>query len=94
VAALLGLKTRTALLVVALANLLTNPALGYLLLVGHHLGLGSLAYAEAWLAGEAVVVAVEWRLLRWALGLRSGRLLGIALAMNLASACVGAIVLG
>jgi hypothetical protein len=92
-AALLGLRTRMALFVVLLVNLMTNPTLGCLLLVGHRLGIGSSAYAAAWLVGEVAVVAVEWRLLVWALGGRSRSLLAVALAMNLASAAVGAVVL-
>jgi len=93
VAALLGLRTRTTLLVVVLINLMTNPALGYLLLVGHRFDFGSAAYAVTWLVGEALVVVVEWRLLVWALGGRQRRLLAVALVMNLASALVGAVVL-
>lgn len=97
VAALLGLRTRTALLAVTLINVVTNPALSYALLVarhafgwdGHALALPLLAL----LVGEVLVVVAEWRLLLWALGGNRQRMFTVALAMNVASACIGLVVL-
>jgi hypothetical protein len=89
----MGLRTRTALLAVGLVNLITNPLLGYALLVTRHLA-GSGAHATVasvvlFSAGEAIVVVAEWRLLLWVLGGSSRRLFRVSLAMNLASALAG-----
>lgn len=97
IAALLGLRARTALVAVALINVMTNPALGYVLLVVRHLlgwDGGALALPLlALLVGEVLVILAEWRLLIWVLGGSRRRMLKVALAMNVASACIGLVVL-
>lgn len=95
-AALLGLRTRRALLVVALVNLITNPLLTYVLLVaGHVAGWGgrtTSGYVALLVAGEIVVVVAEWRLLLWALGGRPSRMLSVSVAINAASALTALVV--
>lgn len=90
-AAALGLRTRRALAAVALASIVTNPLLNYAALVAARFALAtSLASFWPWLlAGEAVVVIVEWRLLVWVLGGDRLRLLLVSLAINAASALAG-----
>ena len=95
-AALLGLRSRTALLAVALVNLVTNPLLTYALLVAAHLaGWGTRAtagYVVALIVGELLVVLAEWRLLLWALGGSPLRMLKVSVAINAASALAGILV--
>ena len=92
-AALLGLRTRTALLAVALVNLITNPLLDYVLMVARHLaGWGTrptVASVAVLIAGELLVVVAEWLLLLWVLGGSFARMLRVSLAMNAASALAG-----
>ena len=91
-AAALGLRSRRALAAVACVSLLTNPLLN----------LGGILLAQAWdwpsapgtalavlAPAEVVVIIVEWRLLVWALGGDSRRLLLISAVMNAASALAG-----
>jgi hypothetical protein len=95
VAAALGLRTRQALLVVGMINVLTNPALNYALIVaaklapaGHELRVVVLVLA----AGEVIVWLAEWRLLLWTLGGGQRRMLMLSGAMNAASLAVGLLV--
>jgi hypothetical protein len=95
VAAAFGLRTRQALLVVGLINVLTNPALNYALLVaarlapaGHQLRVVVPVLA----AGEVVVFLAEWRLLLWTLGGGWQRMLTLSAAMNGASLAVGLLI--
>jgi hypothetical protein len=95
VAAAFGLRTRQALLVVGVINVLTNPALNYALLLaarlapaGHELRVVVPVLA----AGELIVFLTEWRLLLWTLGGRPRRMLTLSAAMNAASLAVGLLV--
>jgi hypothetical protein len=96
VAALLGLRSRRALSVVALVNLITNPLLTYLLAAAARAGSWAVYPASGsvvlFVVGEVTVVFAEWRLLLWALGGARSRMLGISLAMNAASALAGILV--
>ncbi|MGD0996845.1 MAG: hypothetical protein ABR941_00810 [Thermoleophilia bacterium] len=90
---MLGLRTRTALLAVALVNLITNPLLDCALMVARHLaGWGAHptgASVALLIAGELLVVVAEWRLLLWVLGGGAARMLRVSLAINGASALAG-----
>jgi hypothetical protein len=95
VAAALGLRDRRSLLAVACVSLITNPLLTW---TGWALATrvdwsasvaGTLAFL---IPTETVVVLVEWRLLVWALGGSSRRLLLVSAAMNAASALTGILV--
>lgn len=92
----MGLRTRTALFVVALVNLITNPLLTYVLVVAGHLaGWGAhptSGYVALLVAGELVVVVAKWRLLLWALGGSPVRMLRVSVAINVASALAGLLV--
>ena len=88
-----GLRTRRELGSVALANVLTNPALNLVLMVVMALT-GQRAPIEpaplaALAALECTAVIVEWRILAWALPEHRSRALGISLTMNAASLLVG-----
>ena len=94
-AAAFGLRSRQALLVVGAINVLTNPALNYVLLVaarlapaGHELRVVVPVLA----VGEIIVVLSEWRLLLWTLGGGRRRMLTLSAAMNAASFAVGLLV--
>jgi hypothetical protein len=93
VAVAFGLRSRQALLAVVLVNLITNPLLNYLSAATAHFvdwPHGSTASVAAIIvAAEAVVVIVEWRLLVWALGEPSRRMLALAASMNAVSALAG-----
>lgn len=89
VAALLGLRSRRAMAAVALVSVVTNPPLNLALFA---LALASPAFAEDtvgyWIAVatlEVAAVLAEWRLLLWVLGGSSRRMLGVSVAMNVAS---------
>jgi hypothetical protein len=93
VGAALGLRSRDALVAVVMVNVATNPALNYLYLAAA--GLGLLRPLSSWVMGalfvaaEGLVVIVEWRLLLWALGGRSPRMLAVSAAMNVTSVGLG-----
>jgi len=93
VAVAFGLRTRQALLAVVLVNLITNPLLNYLSAATAHFvdwPHGSTAsVAVIIVTAEALVVIVEWRLLTWALGEPSRRMLALALCMNAVSTLAG-----
>jgi len=95
VAAGFGLRDRRSLVIVACVSLVTNPILNW---IGWALAAAvdwtaSPAGVVAFLApAEIVVVIVEWRLLLWALGGSSRRLLLISAAMNAASALAGVVI--
>jgi hypothetical protein len=80
---------------VALVSAVTNPMLNLAGIVLTRFVDWPAAPAPAIVAGllaaEALVVLVEWRLLVVALGGPSRRLLGVAVAMNAASALAGAV---
>lgn len=91
VAAALGLRARRALAAAALVSLLTNPLLNLAgLVAARSFGTATLASAWPWLlTSETLVVLAEWRLLVWALGADTRKLLLVSLAMNAASALAG-----
>jgi RsiW-degrading membrane proteinase PrsW (M82 family) len=92
VATLSGLRSRRELAVVAWMNVLTNPLLVYLFSLSAVLGALWQTPASRILVAsvlEIAVVVVEWRVMRWALELRSGRALWLSIAMNAASIAAG-----
>ena len=92
VAAALGLRTKSALLAVALINLITNPVLNYsgdLLANFVDWGKSPLTALAVLVPAELLVVFVEWRMLVWVLDRSSRRLFGVSFAMNTASALAG-----
>ena len=92
VAAALGLRDRRSLGAVACVSLITNPLLNW---TGWALAsvvdwASSPAGVLAFLVpAETLVVLVEWRLLLWALGGSSRRMLMVSAVMNAASALAG-----
>jgi hypothetical protein len=92
VAAALGLRDRRSLLAVACVSLVTNPALtwtGWALSTLWDWSGSAGGTVALLLPAEILVVAVEWRLLLWALGGDSRRLLLVSIVMNAASAMTG-----
>jgi hypothetical protein len=87
----MGLRGWRALSAVALVSVVTNPALNLTLVALRAAGmLGSpVAYWSAVAALELLVVLAERRLLTWALGGSSRRMLLVSAAMNAASFGVG-----
>ena len=95
VAAAMGLRDRHSLVSVACASLITNPLLnwlGWVLATRWDWAAGAGSAAAFLVPAEVAVVIVEWRLLVWALGGNSRRLLLVSAAMNAASALVGILV--
>ena len=96
VAALLGFRDRDGLGAVLGVNLATNPVAVFLTMLAIWLsslvpGWGGIAITTgAWVLVEALVVLVEWRIIRWVLGPARPRVLALALWMNVASALAGA----
>lgn len=94
VAVALGLRTRRAVAAVACVNLLTNPLLnycGWVLALAVNWPASAASALGFLLPAEAVVIVIEWRLLLWALGGSSRRMLLISVAMNAASAAAGVV---
>jgi hypothetical protein len=87
VAVLFGLRSRPQILAVVYVNLLTNPVLN--LIADVVWSAAPSASVPTFVVLEVVVVVVEWRVLLWAIGGRSRRLLLLATAMNAASLAVG-----
>jgi len=87
VAWLYGFRSGRSQWMVALVNVITNPALNVFLLLLAWLGVE----VSLWLVLplEGVVVLAEWGLLVYALGGPKGRLLALSLAANAASFLAG-----
>jgi hypothetical protein len=82
---------RVVVRVVVLINLMTHPALTYLLWL--NAWMEWMAYPLSVAILEISVVVIEWRLLAFALGGAASTLFFLSLAMNLSSFIVGLIVL-
>jgi hypothetical protein len=91
VAAALGLRSRRALAAVLCVNLVTNPALNLLLASTEQTSFGGLPRLLIGVV-EVAVVLIEWRLLLWALGGKSGTMLRTSAVMNAASWAAGVVV--
>jgi hypothetical protein len=94
----LGLRRPLELAVLALINVITNPALNMLLAFAMATT-GSTSLRDPLVAGvlgllELAVVLVEWRMIAWALPELRSRALGIAIITNAASLIVGLAVFG
>jgi hypothetical protein len=94
VGALLGIRSPRGIATVALMNVVTNPPLVWVLAVAAMLfGIGPASTPAAYWGLvallEAIVVTVEWRILRWVLGLESRRALWLSIALNAASFGLG-----
>jgi hypothetical protein len=84
VAFCLGYKNKQALSAVVLVNLITNPSLSLGEYICSRLGTVTIN-AITILCSEALIVIVEWGLLKFALRQRAGRLFILSLSMNTAS---------
>jgi hypothetical protein len=87
VAYLLGLRTRQALLAVALINVITHVLLNYLLLVLGSLGADITVAFIAVL--EVLIVIAEWQMLVYVFQVPKGRLLTTSILANAASFFIG-----
>jgi len=88
---MVGVRDRRAQKAVIWVNVLTNPAVVWILVVA-----GALPGPLYWtLMGvlEILVVVLEWRLLRWAVGLGSRRAAVSSVAMNASSFAVGLVII-
>jgi hypothetical protein len=88
-----GLRSAREIGAVALVNLITNPLLNYVVLVlyisGRMGASGGWAYWGTIALLELLVVLAEWRMLLWALGGSSRRMLITSVLMNAASFGLG-----
>ncbi len=87
IAYLLGFRERQYQLALALINVITNPALNYLILVLGYLGIHITFVLIAIL--EILVMIVEWQLLVYIFRGPKGRFLFISVLANAASFLVG-----
>ena len=91
IAWLLGLRSKTEIGTILLINVITNPALNYLMLVNtsfHLISRTSLLL----LFLEAIVVLAEWLLLRYVLRHSLKRTLALSVAMNACSYAAGLLI--
>ncbi len=84
---IVGVRDRRGEKAVIWVNVLTNPAVVWILVVAG--GLPGTLYWTLMGVLEVLVVAVEWRPLRWAVGLGSRRAALTSAAMNASSFAVG-----
>lgn len=87
VAYLLGLRSRQSMLAVLAINVLTQPALNYLLLVLAYLNVNVTFMLIVVL--EILVVIIEWRLLVYIFRAPRGRFLAVSLLGNALSFLIG-----
>lgn len=87
VAYLLGFRTGRFLTALAAINVITNPALNYLLLVLAYLGT-DISLARVILL-EILVVVIEWQLLVYVFRSPKGRFLLLSIVANAASFFIG-----
>ena len=90
VAILLGYKKRDEILLVILANIITNPALNYLLILNNYLRV--FKYSALVILLEILVVLIEWQILYFALKKPRSKLFILSLAMNTASFLLGLLI--
>ncbi len=85
---LLGLRSKPQLLTVVLINVITNPALNFIVLLNSFLGwIDQNTVLIIFL--EVAVVVIEWKLLVYALRLKSGTMFLLSLVINTASSLAG-----
>lgn len=85
----IGLRGSRGRRAVVWANVMTNPPLVLLLMLA--LFFGGASYWALVAVLELAVVAVEWRLLVWALGLRPRRAAWSSAGLNVSSFAVGVV---
>lgn len=90
-ALLLGLRNKHALLAVLIINVITNPALNFLVLLNDYLGLISPAIILIVFL-EITVVFVEWKLLVYTLRMKNRRAFIVSLILNTASFLAGILI--
>jgi hypothetical protein len=92
IAWLFRLRSKTELSTVTLINVITNPLLNYLILVNGFFHLAPYSVVLI-LSLELGVVIAEWLLLSWVLRNRAGKMLVLAVAMNVCSFLAGLLIL-
>jgi hypothetical protein len=86
-----GIRGKAGLAAVLLINLITNPALNFLILLNSYLGIINHT-AIFTLRLEILVVLIEWKLLVYALRLNNKKALALSLGMNAASYLAGLLI--
>jgi hypothetical protein len=86
-----GLRNKAGLAAILLINLITNPAMNFLILLNDYLGvINSTTIFTVCL--EVFVVLIEWKLLTYALRMKNKKALGLSLGMNAASYLAGLLI--
>ena len=94
VAMLLGYRKKLEIATIILINLITNPLMNYLIIIGVFLAPSDrVSTIITTLFLEIVVVFVEWLLLRFALRSDSKKLFVLSLVMNVCSFIAGFIII-
>jgi len=91
---LLGVRPWASLVGIASINLMTNPALGFVMIVVSSLSASRFGILATLLTLEIVVILVEWRLLLRVVGRPARRAFALSALLNSASFLVGLVVLG
>jgi hypothetical protein len=86
-----GIRGKAGLAAILLINLITNPALNFLILLNSYLGVvkSTLIFI---LCLEVLVVFIEWKLLAYALRLNNKKSLALSICMNTASYLAGLLI--
>lgn len=89
---ILGYRKKLQLLIIVLVNVITNPALNYILLLFRMIGYDVSFYPVLML--EIAVVFTEWRIMAYAFKTDSKKLFILAALMNGLSYGAGILILG
>ncbi|HBM80820.1 MAG TPA: hypothetical protein DD426_08285 [Clostridiaceae bacterium] len=91
VAFFLGYRDKRLYITLILANIITNPALNYILALIYYMGMYRL-YKPAEIFLEIAAVIIEWRLFVYALDRNSKSMLKLSLAINVSSFLAGLLI--
>lgn len=90
-ALIFGLRSRNQLLAILVINVITNPALNFLVALNNYLGFINQNLILL-LCLEVIVVFIEWKLLVYALQLKTGRAFLFSVILNTASFLAGLLI--
>lgn len=92
-AVVLGYNKKLQLLVITLINVITNPALNFILMLANQTGLsGSKLFII--LPMEVAVILIEWRIMEYAFAVKSKKILCLSAVMNAVSYFTGVLIWG
>jgi len=93
VAVVLGYRKKLEIATVVLVNIITNTILNYFLYASEHFKIIVVNTVMITIL-EAIIILVEWQLLRFALRQDSKKLFILSFAMNISSYLIGGLIFG